>query len=339
MSDTAGAGRNDGARATEVPSTPNTKIESEVKPYVPPPFSASTEMILKRIRGEGLNANSAPGTVVQPPGYDEVRERVLQGMKTSMNMAIPETGPPSKRNTGVQFPGPPKTVQTAQVRAQAQPQTGTTISISTENPTPRRKPLSKSGGAKKGQKRKRGRQEDSDSAEESEAMSDLGGDSESDGSEDITPLPSMTQSGRKVVRPTQFSPAISEAPPRKRTALRKSLGRNAEAAICKRCGRGHSPASNMIVFCDGCNSPYHQMCHDPLISDEAVQDENKDWYCKDCQSKSSKSHTPRTVTPATANPVPETNKASGWAGKSVEEVCTRTCRLPKYRMLTYPLET
>ena len=52
--------------------------------------------------------------------------------------------------------------------------------------------------------------------------------------------------------------------------------------MCRVCQRGHSPQSNMIVFCDGCNTPYHQYCHDPPIGDEVVKVEEKEWFCSDC---------------------------------------------------------
>lgn len=38
----------------------------------------------------------------------------------------------------------------------------------------------------------------------------------------------------------------------------------------------------MIVFCDGCNTPYHQYCHDPPIADEVVKVEEKEWFCSEC---------------------------------------------------------
>ena len=56
----------------------------------------------------------------------------------------------------------------------------------------------------------------------------------------------------------------------------------AEATVCRVCQRGHSPSRNLIVFCDGCNTPYHQYCHDPPIEDDVVKVEEKEWFCSDC---------------------------------------------------------
>jgi hypothetical protein len=86
-----------------------------------------------------------------------------------------------------------------------------------------------------------------------------------------------TKSGRKVHRPAPFNPA-QKAPSRRRGPYR----RNYDARICKVCQRGHSPQSNMIVFCDGCNVPFHQLCHDPPIDDLVIAVESAEWYCAGC---------------------------------------------------------
>ncbi|KAL8640111.1 MAG: hypothetical protein Q9228_002932, partial [Teloschistes exilis] len=63
---------------------------------------------------------------------------------------------------------------------------------------------------------------------------------------------------------------------------RRSARTSAESSVCKNCTRGHSPASNMIVFCDGCNAPYHQHCHDPPIPPHIIAVESSEWFCADC---------------------------------------------------------
>lgn len=136
-------------------------------------------------------------------------------------------------------------------------------------------------GSKAGQKRKRAKDDSDSSGSDSAPMSGLGEDSDSDDMGSVTELPRITQSGRAVVKPAQFVPAVSEGSSRKRGPAKRTQ----EHALCKRCGRGHSPASNMIVFCDGCNFGWHQMCHDPVISEETVKDENAAWFCADCVIK------------------------------------------------------
>lgn len=86
-----------------------------------------------------------------------------------------------------------------------------------------------------------------------------------------------TKSGRKVHKPAHFNPA-QKTPSRRRGPYR----RNYDARICKICQRGHSPQSNMIVFCDGCNTPYHQLCHDPPIDDLVIAITEAEWYCVNC---------------------------------------------------------
>lgn len=43
--------------------------------------------------------------------------------------------------------------------------------------------------------------------------------------------------------------------------------------------------SNQIVFCDDCNTPYHQLCHVPHIDRIVVDVADAQWFCKDCQPK------------------------------------------------------
>lgn len=89
-----------------------------------------------------------------------------------------------------------------------------------------------------------------------------------------------TKSGRKVHRPTQFDPA-ARTPTRRRGPYRRFH----DSRICRICQRGHSPQSNMIVFCDGCNIPYHQLCHDPPIDDLVIAITDTEWFCRECSLK------------------------------------------------------
>ncbi|KAJ1558502.1 hypothetical protein HK096_011331 [Nowakowskiella sp. JEL0078] len=56
--------------------------------------------------------------------------------------------------------------------------------------------------------------------------------------------------------------------------------------FCARCCAGDSDEANdAIVLCDGCDTPYHQRCHDPQIADHLVQDEKEKWFCSNCTRK------------------------------------------------------
>ena len=146
---------------------------------------------------------------------------------------------------------------------------------------------------------KRSRGQDSDGED---------GDQGSSSSEEMINLPSTTRSGRRITQ--NFSPVVlnlddadplgSQKPSNPTPRGGKGGGRGGsrlpkrkpgEAAVCRNCGRGYSPASNMIVFCDGCNTPWHQSCHDPPISGEIIRVEESQWFCGDCtyrnQEKSS----------------------------------------------------
>ena len=82
-------------------------------------------------------------------------------------------------------------------------------------------------------------------------------------------------------KPVAFVPVIPE-PSSGNKRRRTTKAARPETALCKVCSRGTSPGNNMIVFCDGCNTPYHQYCHDPPIEKEAVQVIEKEWYCGPC---------------------------------------------------------
>lgn len=66
-----------------------------------------------------------------------------------------------------------------------------------------------------------------------------------------------------------------------------------ESQHCSICNQGHSPATNQIVLCDSCNTPYHQLCHDPPIPNDVLRNRNSasqsttPWYCKTCEAKRS----------------------------------------------------
>ena len=129
---------------------------------------------------------------------------------------------------------------------------------------------------------------------------DGGGDSDdTDSSENFSPLPTQSRSGRKIFQTNTSAPTVkidekaalvqppsstprwgsNDSRKKKKASYRRSPSAN---ALCKNCTRGHSPARNVIVFCDGCNTPWHQYCHDPPITGEVVQIEEKDWFCADC---------------------------------------------------------
>ncbi|KAL8908668.1 MAG: hypothetical protein Q9171_005350 [Xanthocarpia ochracea] len=146
------------------------------------------------------------------------------------------------------------------------------------------------GSSSRGAKRKRDEEDEKD---------------DSDVSEIITPLPTQSRSGRKITHANNFSPVvidleekpkasaraktpkttmhIVDTPEPTNTKRKKRASRPGEASVCKNCGRGHSPASNVIVFCDGCNGPWHQFCHDPPISQDVINIEEREWFCADCQ--------------------------------------------------------
>jgi len=279
--------------AVPTPATGSSTAPANTSPpkYVPQ-FSAATEMILKRINSgasaSGLTSFGVTPMGTLPSGYEDMRRSVMMGMKTSMNMEIPTTpvNKGGRRNQGSR--ASVGSAASASVSKAGTPGTST----AQKNGTPSSAGKGRKPRAKAGQKRKRARRETSDEEseeEDSDVMSKLGGDSDSDASDSIQNFPKVTQSGRAIVKPQQFVPEIRETSARKRGPSKKSQ----EMALCKRCGRGHSPDNNMIVFCDGCNGGWHQMCHDPPVSNEAVKDEDAPWFCLDCSQKRARKSAPK----------------------------------------------
>ena len=163
----------------------------------------------------------------------------------------------------------------------------------TTTPKLKRKATStpRGGGAKRGRKRKSAKFDDD------EDVIRVGDTStSSDESDDPTPATTMTKSGRQVHRPTAFVPPPEpqqeldvstsanqekQQPQRKkRRTYRKGRENN---VTCVRCWRGHSPASNVIVFCDECNGAWHQFCHDPPIGNEVIAVKEAQWFCRECR--------------------------------------------------------
>jgi hypothetical protein len=262
-------------------------------------------MILKRINsGAGTNSLARMRMTGTPPGYENMRQEVLKSMKTSMNTPLPPSEPP--KTGGRRGQGTRSSIGSASSGAGLGTPTisaGSTSIGSNGVPGTAGKGKGARSKLKVGVKRKK--KNDSESSSESLAMSGLGGDSESESSPDIIDFPKVTQSGRAVVKPTQFVPAVSDTPAKKRGISKKSQ----ENALCKRCGRGHSPSKNMIVFCDGCNLGWHQMCHDPPITEDAVKDESSTWFCTGCGKKR-----------GLKGGSPDKPQGVSWAGKSANEV-------------------
>jgi len=265
---------------TTVANAPPTPAAADSNPpkYVPQ-FSAATEMILKRINSgasaSNLTAISNSGPTVAYTGgsakYEDMRRSVLMGMKTSMNMEMPPI-PPSERQK--------KARENKAKRTSTTPGATPSASGSAKGKTKGK------GRAKAGGKRKRTQESESLSEEEESdgEMSQLGGDSDDEDGGSVASLPKITQSGRQVNKPSAYVPASYEPSPKKRGTQSQ---RKQEQALCKRCGRGNSPDKNMIVFCDGCNLCWHQLCHDPAITEETVKDEVSPWFCTDCSKKRS----------------------------------------------------
>ena len=260
-------------------------------------LSAGVNELLARVRandGRDVDRNS--------PQWEAAREAVLAEMNNNGDMNISTSTATSRgmgktggrRARGGRRGGSPIARGTIRVHTVANvgdastPPNGRARGVRRGNRGGRPRGSRAGRGSMRGGKRKRTLEDDEEGDEKDDT----------DASETFTPLPTQSRSGRKIFQAATNIPIIkiddqdpAPSPPfaalMSTGAMRgKRKGRYRRppgaAAVCKNCGRGHSPASNVIVFCDGCNKPWHQYCHDPPIRGDMAQIEEKEWFCADC---------------------------------------------------------
>ncbi|KAH8650017.1 hypothetical protein BX600DRAFT_105130 [Xylariales sp. PMI_506] len=277
----------DGVRLAPAPSVKAASAAgSPLRPHYTPQFSATTEMILKRIRGEPNNLSSAISSasaagVIQQSTYEDAKRRLVMSMNTSLALPI---SAPAAAPANVPPPVPKKELQSP--RTVSTPKRGRPREADKKGKTPKRRRV-KNG--------------------EGDASPALSEPSQSEDEYQDAAAPTTTKSGRHILKPAQFTPTTAAA-----SAKRKHYGkRTSEQALCKVCTRGLSPISNQIVFCDGCNSCWHQLCHEPYIDDELLNDESRSWFCRGCQAKKEKHLAKKKSI--------EGFKGASWANKSADQ--------------------
>jgi len=347
-STSAGAGASEAETEPKpaVTPTPPSSIPPTRPPYIPQ-FTAATQMILSRLKGEPSSLSTALSQAARSPSvtsaistssYEDVKRRLVMSMNTSTSLTMKMPSSSSTQSMPATLPMPSAmtasttpttttttmttTTTTAAAAAVNSTSATTTIgparsSISTAGMSAIRKvqagltSITKSPVAKVaqnktapmenkikklktsaivprgvGSKRKRARNKDDDDDDDdassaSSFSEQSGSEAPTDGASQSMPL-TTTKSGRSVMKPDSYNPAAMEAASKKRANYGK---RTAEQALCKKCTRMYSPAGNRMVFCDGCNDGWHQLCHDPWIQDDIVGDQARGWFCSACTTK------------------------------------------------------
>ncbi|KAI1504560.1 CoA-transferase family III domain-containing protein [Biscogniauxia marginata] len=288
------------AAGPSAPSPAPSNASSTSRPHYIPQFSAATQMILKRINSKpgslsaALSSASSVARTIEKSTFEDAKRRLVMNMNTSLTMPMPNTKPAS-------FDPGPSTMPISdafQLRTPAPSKSLTLSKAAVKVHTQKVR-----GKTARGTKRKRGK----DNEDGTSSLSDVP-DSEGEAataSKDRQAVPTMTKSGRQVQKPTQYNPS-------QKSQKRRNYGkRTAEQALCKVCTRGLSPANNQIVFCDGCNFCWHQLCHDPYIDDEFVSNESRSWFCNRCLAKREKHLAKKKSL--------EGFKGVSWAAKSAEQ--------------------
>ncbi|KAI4723454.1 hypothetical protein E4T48_00091 [Aureobasidium sp. EXF-10727] len=281
------------APATTTPSIDasidNNTIHSAIKP-----FPAATENILGRLPSTNLS------TVYGSQEWEAARNAVLKNMTTStsldaenptntgyrvkeedMDTSINATTPVVRGGRGRNRGGRPRGSRgRGRGRGALAGTVMSPISAAAETPPSTGRGRGRGrGGRPRGRGGRGGRKPLAEGIKIHEVSSDSDDDLLDDA--ENTPLATTSRSGRAITKPTTFVPVIPS--PTSGTKRKRNWGRrNPELAVCKQCLRPHSPATNMIVFCDGCNTPYHRYCHYPPISQEVVDVPDMEWFCSDC---------------------------------------------------------
>jgi len=330
--------------------------------YVPQ-FSAATQLILKRIKGDPTSLGSAltsaaagtsMATNINRSTYDDAKRRLVMGLatSTSMTMQMPvATAPLPAPTTPAASAVGPSLLQKPATAGPAKPSvsairmisSGLTASgkVSLAKPQPAARKTPQESKSKKTKlpappkptgaaKRKRTKGKDDDGSSIS---------SPSDIDEPVpsppksaapTPPLTMTKSGRQVQKPETYNPATVDAHTKKRINYGK---RTTEQALCKKCSRLHSPATNQMVFCDGCNDGWHQTCHDPWIDEAVVRDASKSWFCGACTEKRNRYHSKRQKVaaepPKPTGPPPR----ESWAAKTPQQQRAYLLTLPSQELV------
>lgn len=286
--------------ASPAPSpAPSSTGSAGPRPYVPQ-FSAATQMILSRISSKpgslsaALSSASSMARSIEKSAFEDAKRRLVMSMNTSLAMPMPA---PRQRQPG-------SMPDSFQLRTSAPLSTiGTAKSVLAKPPGPRPVAAKQKGKSARGTKRKRGRENEGPTSSLSEPS-----DSDTDGATKAQKAATMTKSGRQVQKPMQFNPTGAGG-----SQKRRHYGkRTAEQALCKVCTRGLSPNMNQIVFCDGCNFCWHQMCHDPYIDDDFVSDESRSWFCSRCLAKRERALARKKTL--------EEYRGVSWSSKSAEQV-------------------
>lgn len=308
----------DAAIASPAPSPAN----AQARPHYTPQFSATTEMILKRIRGEPNNFSSAISSAsaagaINKTSYEDAKRRLVMSMNTSISLPMPASAPisPPRAVPSIVLPKIEVNAKPAPKKRGRPPKAAKAEKV---------EHVEKKAKLPNGTKRKRiGKDEDDGSS----VLSEPPDTEDEEEFQDATPT--MTKSGRQILKPNQFNPATDSG-----TGKRKHYGkRTAEQALCKVCTRGLSPVNNQIVFCDGCNLCWHQMCHEPYIDDDFVSDESRSWFCRGCSAKREKHLAKKKNVSG--------HKGVSWPSKTLEQKRSYLAGLPQSQLVNlvmYSLE-
>ncbi|AEO66621.1 uncharacterized protein THITE_35664 [Thermothielavioides terrestris NRRL 8126] len=301
-------------------ASPSVAPSAATRPQYLQQFSAVTQMILQRIKGEPNSLSAALSQASRSPSvtasiptatYEDVKRRLVMSMNTStqLTMQMPAAAPVRPAPVAA-TPRPAATSASGMsaIRKVTAGLTGLSKStaakataprvLSSESKIKKTKPPTRPRGPSAKRKRVKAERDHGDNDDASitpslssrstpEALPSPAAGPEQSSTTTAPPTPAtVTKSGRQVLKPAAYNPAAMDAAGRRPPRPPHHYGkRTAEQALCRKCSRMHSPAANQMVFCDGCNDGWHQRCHEPRIADAVVRDTRQGWFCAACAAK------------------------------------------------------
>ncbi|KAL8984027.1 MAG: hypothetical protein Q9205_001905 [Flavoplaca limonia] len=104
----------------------------------------------------------------------------------------------------------------------------------------------------------------------------------------------MSVRGKKPPRSSDADGSTSSSPKTPGTVSRRGgdVGKKpkrrytkSREIVCTHCQKPDSRVGNQIVFCDRCQTPWHQACHKPSIPEHVIEVETAEWLCANCLSQ------------------------------------------------------
>ena len=94
--------------------------------------------------------------------------------------------------------------------------------------------------------------------------------------------PSASGSGSAKLSSSSMTPSPQPIAVEESEDMDLDLAMSLNDCTCCICGSFNQETGNKLMECHTCQNLYHQLCHDPVITDEEVADPRLVWNCSNC---------------------------------------------------------